>query len=189
MCDFQNFHFNSSLANSHKYLQLLCASISQAELFASCTRWHLAVDPRFRSPHTWNDKFAFIRKTFAIDRSKENEKVFLNKIPIPKSFLSENFQFICPNRSLKWFWGEIVEGRAIGETMLYVILTWNYINTEREQRKINSLKYTFGFERRFIWISTCRKGTRYFPQKSMNFMFSTRLSKKTPAMKEAKGLS
>jgi hypothetical protein len=63
--------------------------------------------------------------------------------------------------------------------MLYVILTWNYINTKREQKKINSLKYALGTTED-LFDFTCRKGTRYFPQKSMNFMFSTLLSKKTP---------
>lgn len=56
------------------------------------------------------------------------------------------------------------------------------ILSDRRRKKSIPLS-TFGTEGgkdEIYSIHTCRKGTRYFPQKSMNLIFSTRLSKKTP---------
>lgn len=55
-------------------------------------------------------------------------------------------------------------------------LTSNYINTE--MKIFLRIKIGINWKRRVEL--TCMNGTRYFPQKSMNFTFSTRLSKYTP---------
>lgn len=70
--------------------------------------------------------------------------------------------------------------------IFYVILTWNYTNTKKREEKSIPLSI-FGFKWKFIPRFTCKKGTRYFPQKSMNFIFSTRLSKKTPEREKGSG--
>lgn len=79
-----------------------------------------------------------------------------------------NIQFVGPTIDHSsgfslWMWSLIPIERG-WETMFYVILTWNYINTRigkgRERRKIeskiNSLKYFLGGCERFIWMLPAR---------------------------------
>lgn len=124
-------------------------SISRAKLFSSCSRWHWAEDPkkRFRFPHTWNDKFAFIHKMFKGKAKKSFWIIFQFESHCFRRIFNLFAQIDHSSGLRRKLLREIGEKRFTCHSYLELHKYW-----KREQRKINSLKYTFGYDRRFIWL-------------------------------------